>query len=486
MRHYSDPLTIQKEVFTELMGYVSATKFGTEFSLAKDDSYSDFSDKLPVQTYDSLKPYINRMLNGEKDVLCPGFIGWFAKTSGSAEDKSKFIPVTKKAMNECHFRAGQDVLSLYVTQNPDSKLFRGKGLILGGAHKINEFNNNIRYGDLSAVLIENITLAAELFRVPGKEIALMDNWELKIDKLINETLKVNITNISGVPSWMLVLMKHMLARTGKQHIHEIWPNLELFIHGAVSFEPYRAQFAKLFPSPQMCYMETYNASEGFFGIQDRQDADDMLLMLDYGIYYEFVPVEEAHNPVHVVNLENVETDRNYAMIITTSSGLWRYMIGDTVKFTSTDPFRIRITGRTKHFINAFGEELVIENAEKALREACLATDAEIRDFTAAPIYISDDAGGAHEWLIEFESYPRDPDYFAKVLDDTLKKLNSDYEAKRAGNMTLRFPRIKILPKGTFDKWLKSKNKLGGQHKVPRLSNERKYVDEILRISGNNP
>lgn len=481
--HYLKPELKAENTLKMLLRYGKQTQYGKKRGLAQAYTYEQFVRSIPVNTYETLKGDIQRMMQGEQNLLWPTRINWFAKTSGSAEDKSKFIPVSKEALVNCHYKAGKDILTVFRANRPNTDLFHGKGLILGGSHKIHDINKECRYGDLSAVLIQNISPFANHFRVPSKKTALMDVWEEKIDRLMEETMHRDITNLSGVPSWMLVLMNRMLEVSGKQHIHELWPNLRLFIHGAVSFDPYREQFHKLFPHPDMTYLETYNASEGFFGIQDRVGQNDLLLFLDYGIYYEFVAAEEAENPTHIVRLEDVEVGKNYAMIITTNSGLWRYMIGDTVKFTSKAPYRIKITGRTKHFINAFGEELMIENADKALSEACLRTGASIREYTAAPVFMQNKNGGAHEWLIEFDQNPGNEDEFAQVLDNTLKQLNSDYEAKRTGNMTLRFPKIRILPRGTFEKWLKSKNKLGGQHKVPRLSNERKYVDEIISITG---
>ncbi|MCG9912116.1 MAG: GH3 auxin-responsive promoter family protein [Flavobacteriales bacterium] len=481
--HYQNPGKKTEETFRTLIRYGKQTQYGKKHGFSKIFNYTQFASQTPINDYETLKGDILRMMQGEQNLLWPTKINWFAKTSGTAEDKSKFIPVSKEALVNCHYRAGKDILTMYRMLRPESSLFKGKGLILGGSHSIHDINKDCRYGDLSAILIQNISPFANHFRVPSKQTALLGIWEEKLERLMQETLNKNITNLSGVPSWMLVLMNKMLEHTGKQNIHEIWPDLRLFIHGAVSFEPYREQFKKLFPHPDMMYLETYNASEGFFGIQDLPGNNDMLLFLDYGIFYEFVPAEEAENPTKVIPLEEVEIGRNYAMIISTNSGLWRYMIGDTIKFTSKAPYRIRITGRTKHFINAFGEELMIENADKALHEACLQTGAAIREYTAAPVYMDNQMGGAHEWLIEFEKEPQSLELFGLVLDSTLKKLNSDYEAKRTGDYTLRMPQIHILPKGTFDQWLKAKNKLGGQHKVPRLSNSRTYVEEIIHISG---
>jgi hypothetical protein len=481
--NYNDPLKLQHKQLHYLIKAASDTEFGRKFNFRKIKTAEQFAEQVPVHSYEMIKPYFQKAMEGNPSVTWPGRTSWFAKTSGSAEDKSKFIPVSIDSLHSAHYRSGLDILAIYYDKVPDSELFQGKGLILGGSHKLHEANNGVRFGDLSAVLIENIYPVANYFRVPSKEIALMDNWDLKIDKLIEATSSLNVTNISGVPSWMLVLLKKMMAEKGADHVNQIWPNLELFIHGAVSFDPYYEQFKKIIPNPRMTYMETYNASEGFFALQDTLNSKEMLLMLNYGIYYEFLPINSLHDYTKTITLDKVQPDVPYAMIISTNSGIWRYFLGDTIKFTAVNPYRIKITGRTKHFINAFGEELVIENADKAVTEACRATNAEIVDYTAAPVYMTEENTGAHEWLIEFEKNPHDPEKFAKILDESLKKLNSDYEAKRSGNFILRFPKIKILPKGTFEKWLKSKNKLGGQHKVPRLSNERKYVEEILRLSG---
>lgn len=481
--HYSDPEKLQMRVFKELIASGVFTRFGRDNGFDRIRSYEQYRRYVPIQNYDSLKDYIAEMMLGKSNILWPGNINWFAKTSGSAEDKSKFIPVSRQTIQDCHYKAGKDVLAVYASQRPDTKLFRGKSMILGGSKKVHDINGMARVGDLSAVLLSNLSPIAEHFRTPRRSIALMDNWEEKLDKMVVDLADRNITNISGVPSWMLVLAKRLIEYKKVSNLLEVWPNLELFAHGAVKFDPYREQFKTIIPAEDFFYLETYNASEGFFALQDQFGRSDMLLMLNYGILYEFVPVDRMNDPEAVVSLFDVKPGVNYAMIISTNSGLWRYMIGDTVRFTTTYPFRIEITGRTKHFINAFGEELMIENAEKAIREACLHTTASIVDYTAAPVYMSEAGTGAHEWLIEFDKEPEDIGRFAEVLDNHLKKVNSDYEAKRVGNLTLRFPKVHILPKGTFSRWLKSKGKLGGQHKVPRLSNERKYVEEILKITG---
>ncbi len=467
----------------KLIAAARYTEWGRKYDYASVKNYREFIERVPLQDYESLKPCINRIKQGEQNILWPTEIKWFAKSSGTTNDKSKFIPVSEEALEECHFKGGKDLLSIYCNNHPETKLFNGKILSLGGSHKINSFSNDSFYGDLSAILIQNLPFWIELFRTPGMAIALMDEWEEKIDRMARITMAEDVTNISGVPSWTLVLLRKILAISGKNNLLEVWPNLELFIHGAVNFTPYREQFQKLIPKNDMHYYETYNASEGFFGIQDQSGSDEMLLMLDYGIFYEFIEADEltgSHPKTYSLN--EVEINKNYAMVISTNAGLWRYIIGDTVMFTSLKPHRIRITGRTANFINAFGEELVIDNAEKAIAEACRITGSSVKDYTASPVYFSDSENGAHEWLIEFEKCPLDLEDFAASLDTALKQLNSDYEAKRYHDMALRKPVIRKLEQDTFYKWLKSKNKLGGQHKVPRLANHRKYVDEILNFN----
>ncbi len=473
------PHEVQQEWFRKLVTAGKGTEWGRQHGFGDISSYDQFAERVPLQDYESLKPYILRLKNGEQNLLWPSEVKWFAKSSGTSNDKSKFIPVTEEALEHCHFRGGKDLLTIYCSNNPNTRLFNGKLLSLGGSHKINSFSNDSFYGDLSAIIMQNLPFWIELFRTPDLSVALMDEWEAKIEKMANDTIHEDVTNISGVPSWTLVLLRRVLELSGKASIDQVWPNLELYVHGAVNFCPYREQFRKLIPKPGMHYYETYNASEGFFGIQDRQNSEEMLLMLDYGIFYEF---REATGD-RVIPLHEVKPGVNYSMIISTNAGLWRYQIGDTVVFTSVNPYRIRITGRTSLFINAFGEELMIDNAEKAIAEACKATDASVKEYTASPVYFSEHENGAHEWLIEFEKHPADLDRFAESLDKALKHANSDYEAKRHKDMSLRKPIVRVLDNGTFYEWLKSKNKLGGQHKVPRLVNNRKIADEILRLSG---
>ena len=477
------PFNVQEEGLLKLIQKAKDTEWGKKYDFEKVQAVEDFQKYVPLQTYEDVKPYVIRLREGEPNLLWPGEIKWFAKSSGTTSDKSKFIPVSKEALEDCHFRGGKDIMALYTNLHPNTKVFSGKGLTLGGSHTIDNFSNQSYYGDLSAILIENLPWWVDFIRTPKTEIALLGKWEEKLEKITETTIKENVTNLAGVPSWNLVLIKHILAQTGKDNLLDVWPNLELFTHGGVSFAPYREQFRKLIPSNKMNYMEAYNASEGFFAIQDDPAHDDMLLMLDYGIFYEFIPMDEFHKPnPEAVTIENVDLDKNYAIVITTNSGLWRYIIGDTISFTSLFPHKIKITGRTKHFINAFGEEVIIDNAEKALHIACEKTHATIREYTAGPVFMGDNSNGAHEWLIEFDKEPDDLAYFTTLLDNALCSINSDYEAKRYQNITLRLPIVRKMKSGVFFTWMKEKGKLGGQHKVPRLSNNRQYIEEILAIN----
>lgn len=476
------PHNVQEEWFRKLIAAGRQTEWGKTHDYDSITNYDQFVKQVPVSEYEDLKPYIERLRKGEQNLLWNSEIKWFAKSSGTTSDKSKFIPVSQEALDECHFKGGKDLLSIYCNFNPDTQVFNGRLLGMGGTHISDNPDIGTYVGDVSAIIMENLPAWIELIRTPELSVALMNEWEKKIEKIATITSKENVTNITGVPSWTLVLLKRILEITGKKNIKEVWPNLELFVHGGVSFLPYRHQFEKLIDGP-MNYLETYNASEGFFGIQDRKNGDDMLLMLDYGIFYEFIQVNETgQSSLEAIPLYQVKQNVNYAMVITTNAGLWRYQIGDTVEFTSVDPYRIRITGRTRNFINAFGEELIIDNAIKALKTACDKTGAMISDFTAAPVYFSDNGSGSHEWLIEFDKEPDNISYFNEVLDNALKALNSDYEAKRYQNMVLNEPLIRVLPTGTFYEWMKKHNRLGGQYKVPRLSNNRKFVEEILQIA----
>jgi hypothetical protein len=475
------PNEVQEEWFEQLISRAENTEWGKLHGYKSITTLNQYKERVPIQTYDTLKPYIERMLKGEQNVLWPSEIRWFAKSSGTTSDRSKFIPVSEEALEECHFKGGKDLLTIYFNNRPNAKMFTGKILTLGGSQQVSQLSPDTSFGDLSAVIMKNLPLWAELHRTPDLEIALLENFEEKIEKMAHATRDVNVTSLSGVPTWNLVLCKRILELTGKDNLLEVWPNLELYFHGAVNFTPYREQFKKLIPSDDMYYLENYNASEGFFGIQDQREGGEMLLMLDYGIFYEFLPVEHVHeeNP-ETLTLDQVELDKNYALIISTNAGLWRYMIGDTIKFTCLDPYRIQITGRTKHFINAFGEEVIIDNAERALEEACSQTGAIIRDYTAGPVYFNGNENGAHEWLIEFEQKPAEFERFVDLLDETLRRVNSDYDAKRFKDLALRRPIVRKVPEGTFFNWMKEKGKLGGQNKVPRLANDREYLDAILK------
>lgn len=476
------PHDVQRELLDGLVNKSISTEYGKKYGFSSINNYEDFKSQVPLVSYEELFPYIERLMKGEENILWPSEIRWFAKSSGTTNARSKFIPVSTEALEDCHFKAGKDMLSIYLNNYPDAKMFSGKGLVIGGSHQINQFDENSKsfYGDVSAVLLKNLPWWAQMVRTPSLDIALMDEWEEKIDKMVDITSSENVTNISGVPTWMIVLLEKMLERNNAKDILEIWPNLEVFFHGAVSFTPYEELFQKLIPSKKMRYMETYNASEGFFGIQDQTNNKDMLLMLDYGIFYEFIPFADINSEhPRTLSLDQVEVGKNYAVVITTNAGLWRYKIGDTITFTSIDPHRIKISGRTKHFINAFGEELIIENAEVAIADACKKTSASIDDFTAGPIYIRDGKKGGHEWIIEFSRSPDDFDRFSKLLDEKLREVNSDYDAKRYKDIALLQPIVHSAPKGTFYKWMKQRGKLGGQHKVPRLSNNREFLDDLL-------
>jgi len=477
------PFEVQRESLFKLVDKAKDTAYGKQYNFSSIKTIEEFQERVPVKNYDGLKPYIERLLKGEQNVLWPSEIKWFAKSSGTTNDKSKFIPVSREALEDCHFRGGKDILAVYTSNYPETGIYSGKGLTLGGSHQINKINNQSFFGDLSAILIENLPFWANFIKTPSQEIALLSEWEEKLDKISTATIKENVTSIAGVPSWTLVLIKYILEKTGKNNLLEVWPNLELFNHGGVSFEPYKEQFKKLIPSEKMNYMETYNASEGFFAIQDYPTRNDMLLMLDYGIFYEFIPIDELEKEhPKALHIGEVEQNKNYAVVISTNGGLWRYLIGDTIIFTSLYPHKIKISGRTKHFINAFGEEIIIENAENALQEACKKTGALIKDYTAAPIFMEDDQKGGHQWLIEFEKEPENPTQFNTLLDSALQKVNSDYEAKRYKDITLDKPVLTVAKKGLFYTWLKNKGKIGGQNKVPRLANDRKYINELIDLN----
>jgi hypothetical protein len=481
-RFMTNPHEVQHMVFKNLITTAKDTEWGLKYGYQDQLSYQEYQNRVPISTYEQLYPYIERMLKGEDNVLWSSKIDWFSKSSGTTNDRSKFIPVSYESLNECHNKCGKDMLSFFINNyNTDTKVFDGKSLAIGGTHYPNPFNSLTRVGDVSAIFVQNIPVWAEFVRAPHRDIFLMDKWEDKIAKMVETTVNENITSLSGVPTWMVVVLHQLLEKTGKKNVIEVWPNLEIFLHGAVAFSPYKSVFEKL--CPEMKFLELYNASEGFFAMQDEPNSDELLLMLDHGVFYEFLPMEELdkENPQAVL-LENVVINKNYALIISTNAGLWRYLIGDTIKFTNLKPYRIKITGRTKHFINAFGEELIIDNADFAIVKACESTDASIKDFTAAPFYFGENnCLGSHEWLIEFENQPSSIEQFTMVLDETLRNVNSDYDAKRYQNIALKSPIVKSIPNGTFYKWLKSKDKLGGQNKIPRLSNNRQYVEEILAL-----
>ena len=475
------PLDVQDEVLRQLMDFAEDTVIGKQYGFRDQLKYDEFRNRVPIVSYEDVAPIIERTRRGEQNLFWPTTIKWFAKSSGTTNAKSKFIPVSNEALEDCHYKSSKDLLCLYLNNNENSQLFIGKSLRLGGSKELYEDNGTF-FGDLSAILIDNMPLWAEYSSTPSSKVSLMSEWESKLEAIIEESIHENVTSLAGVPSWMLVLLNQVIEKTGKTHLFEVWENLEVYFHGGVSFTPYRNQYKKLLPRKRFNYYETYNASEGFFGIQDRNNADDLLLMLDYGIFYEFIPMETGNDQERAIPLWEVEVGVNYALVITTNAGLWRYKIGDTVRFTSKNPYRIKITGRTKHHINVFGEELIIENAEEALKQICQKTEAEIMDYTAAPIFMTGKEKGAHEWIIEFRKPPKDLNYFTEVLDNALKALNSDYEAKRYNNITLKMPKVHLARKNLFHDWLKSKNKLGGQHKIPRLSNDREYIDELLQMN----
>lgn len=473
---------IQRQVLNKLLERAADTEWGSKYGYASMRNYEDFAAKVPLSTYEELKGYIDRMRRGEKDLLWPGLVKWYAKSSGTTNDKSKFIPVSKDGLHDTHYAGGADAVTIYLHNNPLSRLFDGKALILGGSHASNYNLPHSLVGDLSAILIENINPLVNLLRVPPKKIALLSDFEEKRDRIAEIAMRQNVTNLSGVPSWMMAVINRVLEISGKQSLEQVWPNLEVFFHGGVAFTPYREQYHRLIRSPRMHYMETYNASEGFFGLQNDPLDPAMLLMLDYGVFYEFIPIDEVgkENP-QVLPLWAVEPGKNYALVISTSGGLWRYQIGDTLRFTSVNPYKFVISGRTKCFINAFGEELIVDNAERGLHEACRETGAVVNEYTAAPVFMDDRGKCRHQWVIEFEKLPADLNHFAEVLDKALQRINSDYEAKRYKDITLQQLEIVVARKGLFNDWLKSKGKLGGQHKVPRLSNNREIIEQVLQM-----
>jgi phenylacetate-coenzyme A ligase PaaK-like adenylate-forming protein len=473
------PNDVQLEWMQRLVNESNGTEYGMKHKFSSIKNYKDFKKQIPITDYESLQPYIERTRKGEQNLLWSSEIKWFAKSSGTTA-KSKFIPVSLESLDGCHYNAGRDMVTLHCYNNPETQLFTGKNLALGGSFKEDSFGEyNSFHGDVSAIIIHNLPLWADFFRAPDLSIALMDEWESKLEKMAESMMNENVTSIAGVPSWMLVLLKRIMEKKGAKSMMDVWPNLEIYFHGGVSFTPYQEQYSSIF-SNKVQYMQMYNASEGFFGIQDQLKSDEMLLMLDYGIFYEFIELDHLNSGDidRVINLEEIRTGIDYAMIITSNAGLWRYQIGDVVQFSSTNPYRFRISGRTKQYLNVFGEELMVHNADHAIAAACEKTHAQVRDYTVAPIFM-DKKSGTHQWLIEFEKEPNNFEYFSSLLDEALKKQNSDYEAKRYNNYVLHFPEVKRVPENTFYNWLKANNKLGGQYKVPRLSNERKIVEEIL-------
>lgn len=476
------PIDVQEELLKNLIQHARNTEIGMQYGFESIHTYEEFANRVPVTTYEENESLYQRARKGETNIFWPTPIKWFAKSSGTTSAKSKFLPVSNESLEDCHFAASKDLLCLYLNNNPDSELFLGKNLRLGGSKELYEENGTV-FGDLSAILIDNMPFWAEFSSTPSNETSLMSDWETKMQAVVDETIKENVTSLVGVPSWVLVLLNTVIETTGKNNLLEVWPNLEVYFHGGVSFDPYVEQYKKLLPKSGFRYYESYNASEGFFAIQDRNNSKELLLMLDYGIFYEFIPMETYGSTLEtIIPLSEVEIGKNYAIVITTNAGLWRYKIGDTVRFTNTNPYRIKVTGRTKHHINVFGEELIIENADSAIRKASKLTHSEIVDYTAGPIFMEGKEKGAHEWIIEFKKHPDNITAFKQLLDALLQESNSDYEAKRYNDTTLKFPTIHIARKNLFNDWLKQHNKLGGQHKVPRLSNTREYLEELLEMN----
>ncbi len=475
------PGEVQEELLLNLIRSAEYTSLGIKYEFNSVRSYANFAERIPISTYEDLEPMIERTRQGEQNIMWNTPIKWFAKSSGTTNAKSKFIPVSTEALEDCHYKGSKDLLCLYLNNNEDSKLFLGKSLRLGGSKQIYETNNTF-FGDLSAILIENMPIWAEFSSTPCNKVSLMTDWETKIPAIIAETINENVTSFAGVPSWMMVLLNKVLETTSKENLLEVWPNLEVYFHGGVNFDPYREQYKKIIPNSDFKYYEIYNASEGFFAIQDLNDSSDLLLMLDYGIFYEFIPMSSfGQDDNKIVRLADVELNKNYAIVITTNSGLWRYLIGDTVRFTSLSPYRIRVTGRTKHHINVFGEELMVENTDRALAKACKIASVDVKDYTVAPVFMEGKEKGSHEWIIEFKYPPQNMEHFTTLLDQSLQELNSDYEAKRHNNMTLNELKINIARSNLFYDWLKDQDKLGGQHKIPRLSNKRDYLEQLLDL-----
>lgn len=478
--HHADE--IQKQCFHHLIDKAHNTHWGALYGYSSITSYAQFKERVPLQCYEDIKPYVDRIIKGEENVLWPGKTRWFAKSSGTTSSKSKYIPITTDSLEECHYRAAKDIQSIYFRNHPENNVFSGKTLTLGGSHRVSALNHKSSVGDLSAIMIENLPFWTDLYRTPSREATLTEAFDKKIEAIIETSIHEDVTAFAGVPSWYLVLFQKILEQTGAANLNEIWPNLELFVHGGISFAPYRDQYKRLIPSSKMHYLETYNASEGFFAIQDVFSREDMLLMIDLGIFYEFIPMDKFNGvDSDTVTLEEVELGKNYAIVISTNGGLWRYIIGDTIKFCSTHPYRIQVTGRTSHYINAFGEEIIIDNAIKALDKACHVTHAEIKDFTAAPVFFTDKEKGKHQWAIEFTKMPSSIELFTTQLDKALQEVNSDYEAKRYHNTTLNAPEVYVIKNNSFFRWCKNKGKIGGQNKIPRLSNNRFFIEELILL-----
>ncbi len=478
----NNPTAVQQNLLKNMLVKCSSTKFGGLFSFKDISDYQTFSKKVPLHDYTTIYPFIEEVLQGKQNILWPGLTSWFSKSSGTTSHRSKILPVTKEHLFDCHYKGGKDLLSLYYHNYPNRKLYNGKHLIIGGSSEINTLGKNSYIGDLSAIIIKNLPFWAEIRRTPSRETSLLANWEAKLDKMVKETIHEDVYILAGVPSWTLVLLKRILEYTGKKHIKEVWPNLELYMHGGVNFAPYKSEF-EIIIGKKINYVETYNSSEGFYGIQDQPNSDELLLMLDYGIFYEFIPMEtyDGLNSQTVLSLADIEVNKNYALVISTNAGLWRYIIGDTISFTSKTPYRFRITGRTSQCLNVFGEEVIVENADRAIADTCTETNAFLKDYAVFPIYLENKQQGAHEWFIEFSKEPKSKEEFTFILDQKLQAINSDYAAKRQGDFVLTLPTIHFLPKNTFETWLIRQNKLGGQHKIPRLNNTREIVEQLHQL-----
>jgi hypothetical protein len=477
-----NPFLVQSRIFNLLIQNGAQTVFGKQFQFNKIKTSLDFSKYVPLQDYETLRPWVEQGMKGGTNVLWPSDILSYAKSSGTTGSKSKLIPITKESLKACHQKAGKDILAIHYAGNPKSQLYKHKHLVVGGSFDT-DFGE-FMVGDLSAIIIDSLPVWAEIKRTPDRQIALLPEWEEKLERIASQVIKEDVCILVGVPSWTYVLCQKILELSGKHSLNEVWPNLELFMHGGVNFSPYQHQFESIIRPGTVRYLETYNASEGFFGMQDDNQKKDLLLMLDYGIFYEFIPMKKyaGVNSDEVLSLDKVKLNEEYAIVISTNGGLWRYIVGDTIRFTNLDPFRFLITGRTKSFINAFGEEVIVENAEYAIAEACASTGAIIQDYTACPKYLEEGKQGCHEWLIEFTKEPLDMNLFIQQLDSALMEVNSDYEAKRHKGLMLQVPLVIKVGKGVFNTWLKKQNKLGPQNKIPRLMNNRTVAEQILQLN----